>query len=174
MIIFLVGYMGCGKTSLGRKLARRLGCRFLDTDVRIEELEGAEINDIFRYEGEDYFRKAERRVLEQIVEEGGNLVVSTGGGLPVWQDNMAYLNRMGETVYIRRPAVQIASRLSPYGRWKRPKLRGLEGDELVEFMTRDMATREPFYSQAKWIFDGAEMDDDHLLEEMISSMQKNG
>ncbi len=174
MIIFLVGYMGCGKTSLGRKLARRLGCRFLDTDVRIEELEGAEINDIFRYEGEDYFRKTERRVLEQIVEEGGNLVVSTGGGLPVWQDNMAYLNRMGETVYIRRPAVQIASRLSPYGRWKRPKLRGLEGDELVEFMTRDMATREPFYSQAKWIFDGAEMDDDHLLEEMISSMQKNG
>ena len=174
MIIFLVGYMGCGKTSLGRKLARRLGCRFLDTDARIEELEGAEINDIFRYEGEDYFRKTERRVLEQIVEEGGNLVVSTGGGLPVWQDNMAYLSRRGETVYIRRPAVQIASRLSPYGRWKRPKLRGLEGDELVEFMTRDMATREPFYSQAKWIFDGAEMDDDHLLEEMISSMQKNG
>lgn len=166
--------MGCGKTSLGRKLARRLGYRFVDTDACIEELEGAEINDIFRYAGEEYFRKAERRVLEQLVENGDDLIVSTGGGLPVWQDNMAYLNRMGETVYIRRPAAQIASRLSPYGRWKRPKLRGLEGDELVEFMTRDMAAREPFYSQAKWIFDGAESDDDHLLEEMISSMQKNG
>lgn len=166
--------MGCGKTSLGRKLARRLGYRFIDTDARIEELEGAEINDIFRYEGEDYFRKAERRVLEQLVEEGGDLIVSTGGGLPTWQDNMAFMNRTGETLYIRRPAAQIASRLSPYGRWKRPKLRGLEGEALVEYMTRDMASREPFYSQAKWILEGESKDDERLLEEAVLNLRRNG
>lgn len=79
--------------------------------------------DIFHYAGEEYFRKAERGMLEQLIASGDDLVVSTGGGLPVWADNMARMNGAGLTVYIRRSAEQIAARLSPHGRWKRPKLR---------------------------------------------------
>ena len=120
MIVFLVGYMGCGKTTIGRRLARRLGYDFADTDDRIEKQEGADVCDIFHYAGEEYFRKAEREMLEQLIASGDDLVVSTGGGLPVWADNMARMNGAGLTVYIRRSAEQIAARLSPHGRWKRP------------------------------------------------------
>lgn len=82
MIVFLVGYMGCGKTTIGRRLARRLGYDFADTDDRIEKQEGADVCDIFHYAGEEYFRKAERGMLEQLIASGDDLVVSTGGGLP--------------------------------------------------------------------------------------------
>ena len=116
MIVFLVGYMGCGKTTIGRRLARRLGYDFADTDDRIEKQEGADVCDIFHYAGEEYFRKAERGMLEQLIASGDDLVVSTGGGLPVWADNMARMNGAGLTVYIRRSAEQIAARLSPHGR----------------------------------------------------------
>ena len=95
MIVFLVGYMGCGKTTIGRRLARRLGYDFADTDDRIEKQEGADVCDIFHYAGEEYFRKAERGMLEQLIASGDDLVVSTGGGLPVWADNMARMNGAG-------------------------------------------------------------------------------
>ena len=113
--LFLVGYMGCGKSTIGRKLAQRIGADFVDTDNRIEDLEGAQVFDIFRYQGEGYFRKCERMVLEELVDEEA-VVVSTGGGLPTWEDNMARMNEVGETIFLRRTAENIASRLSPYGR----------------------------------------------------------
>ena len=133
--LFLIGYMGCGKSTLGRRLARRLGGEFADTDALIERREGASVADVFRYEGEERFREVEREVLEQTLA-GTAAVVSTGGGLPVWRDNMARMNAAGFTVYLRREAEQIARRLSPYGRQKRPRLRGLGDAELVEFMSR--------------------------------------
>ncbi|MBR0330193.1 MAG: shikimate kinase, partial [Alistipes sp.] len=85
--LFLVGYMGCGKSTIGRKLARRLGVPFIDTDSRVEEREGATVFDIFHYEGESYFRQVEREVMESAAQEG-MAVISTGGGLPAWSDNM--------------------------------------------------------------------------------------
>ena len=164
MIVFLVGYMGCGKTTIGRRLARRLGYDFADTDDRIE-----------KQEGEEYFRKAERGMLEQLIASGDDLVVSTGGGLPVWADNMVRMNGAGLTVYIRRSAEQIAARLSPHGRWKRPKLRGLDDRELVEFMSRNMAEREPFYGQAALTIDGGAMSDDEILEFITEKLkERNG
>ena len=160
--LFLIGYMGCGKSTLGRRLARRLGAEFADTDALIERREGASVADVFRYEGEERFREVEREVLEQTLA-GTAAVVSTGGGLPVWRDNMARMNAAGFTVYLRREAEQIARRLSPYGRQKRPRLRGLDDAELVEFMSRDMAAREPFYAQAQLIVDCGELSDDEVV-----------
>ena len=81
--LFLVGYMGCGKSTLGRKLARRLGVPFADTDALVERREGASVADVFRYEGEAFFRRIEREVLEETIGAGEAAVVSTGGGLPV-------------------------------------------------------------------------------------------
>ena len=76
--LFLVGYMGCGKSTLGRKLARRLGVDFIDTDALVEEREGASVADVFRYEGEERFREAERRVLDEVIAGASFAVVSTG------------------------------------------------------------------------------------------------
>ena len=130
--LFLIGYMGCGKSTLGRKLARRLGIGFVDTDTLVEEQAGAPVADVFRYEGEARFREAEREALERAIAAGGEAVVSTGGGLPTWGDNMQRMNGVGHTVFLRRSAAQIASRLSPYGRRKRPRLRGLDDAGLLQ------------------------------------------
>lgn len=165
--LFLVGYMGCGKSTLGRKLARRLGVAFVDTDALVEQREGAAVADVFRYEGEEHFRQVEREVLEEVIASEDAAVVSTGGGLPVWGDNMQRMNEAGDTVYLRRSAEQIARRLSPYGRQKRPRLRGLSDDELVGFMERDMAAREPFYTQARLIIDCTETSDEELVERIL-------
>lgn len=167
-LIFLVGYMGCGKSTLGRRLARRLGVPFVDTDSRVEEREGASVSDLFRYEGEQRFREIEREVLDAAIAGNDSAVISTGGGLPVWGDNMARMNAAGCTVYLRRSAENIAGRLSPYGRRKRPRLQGLNDEELVAFMTRDMASREPFYSRAKLILACDSLPDDELVERIVA------
>ena len=167
-ILFLTGYTGCGKTSLGRKVAQRLKVRFVDTDSEIEREEQASVSDIFRYEGEEHFRMAEQSLLRRISNEECEMIVSTGGGLPVWADNADYMNEIGTTVYIRRPAEQIARRLTPYGRAKRPRLHGLNDTEIVEFMERDIAMREPFYAKAKFTLDGTQYNDNELIDQLIT------
>ena len=168
MKLFLVGYMGCGKSSLGRKIAKRANMHFVDMDSMIEEREGASVSDIFRYEGEEYFRGKERELIEETALASDDVVVSTGGGVPAWRDNMQRMNEIGVVVYLRRTAEQIASRLSPHGRQKRPKLRGLNDEELVTFMRENMAEREPFYSQAKYCIDCATMSDEELIDNILS------
>ena len=145
--LFLIGYMGCGKSTLGRKLARRLAVGFADTHALIEQREGASVAEIYELAGADYFRRAERAVLDELIASDRAAVVSTGG----------------TTVYLRRPVEQIVRRMSPYGRQKRPRLRGLSDDEAVEFMRRDMADREPYYAQARWIVDCAGKTDAELV-----------
>lgn len=169
-MLFLVGYMGCGKSTLGRKLARRLGVPFVDTDALVEEREGASVADLFRYEGERRFREVERETLDRVIAENPIAVVSTGGGLPTWSDNMACMNAAGHTIYLRRSAEQIACRLSPYGRRKRPRLQGLDGEELVAFMARDMAQREPFYGQATLVVDCDKLSDEELVERIVEQV----
>ena len=116
MKLFLVGYMGCGKSTLGKKLAKRANYEFVDMDSLIEQREGATIADIFHYAGEEYFRQKERELIEELGAADGNYIVSTGGGVPTWQDNMERMNALGESVYLHRTAQNIASRLSPHGR----------------------------------------------------------
>ena len=171
MKLFLIGYMGCGKSSLGKKLAKRADFEFVDMDSIIEQREGAPIADIFHYAGEEYFRNTERAVIEELGEADGNYVISTGGGVPAWKDNMERMNTIGSTVYLRRTAQQIASRLSPHGRQKRPKLRGLNDEELVEFMTKNMAEREPFYSKATHVIECASYSDEEIIEIILSKLQ---
>lgn len=165
--LFLVGYMGCGKSTIGRKLARALHLEFVDTDHRIEEREGATVIDIFHYEGEERFRTIEREVLEEVIAIEQASVVSTGGGLPAWGDNMERMNEMGRTIYLKRSAENIASRLSPYGRQKRPRLRGLNDEELVIFMREDMAKRDPYYSQATQVVACEGKSDEEIIREII-------
>ena len=169
--LFLVGYMGCGKSTFARRIARRLEVEWADTDREVEQSAGASVCDLVRYEGEARFREAERAALDRLIDEGRVGVVATGGGLPVWRDNMERMNGAGLTVYLRRPAEQIACRMSPYGRQRRPRLRGLSDEELVAFMHRDMAEREAFYARAQLVFDCAAASDDELLDRIVEALQ---
>lgn len=168
--LFLVGYMGCGKSTLARRTARRLGVASVDTDAAVEQREGASVSDIFRYEGEERFREIEREVLDALIDEGCP-VIATGGGLPTWRDNMERMNAAGLTVYLRRSAESISRRLSPYGRQKRPRLQGLSDEELVGFMKRDMEAREPFYSRAQVTIDCDAMTDDEAVERVVEQLR---
>ena len=172
MKLFLIGYMGCGKSSLGRKLAKAADMEFVDMDSLIEQREGAAVSDIFRHEGEEYFRGLERAIIDELSVSDGDMILSTGGGAPAWQDNMAKINSVGQSFYLRRTAEQIASRLSPHGRQKRPKLRGLNDEELVAFMCENMAEREPYYMQATHCIDCAERSDAELIEYILSIIKE--
>ncbi len=164
MILFLVGYAGSGKSTLGRHLARRLSCQVVDTDKRVEQMVGASVADIFHYEGEEYFRQAEREALESALSSGDTLIISTGGGLPTWRDNMEWMNGVGVTIYLKRTPEQILSRLSAYGREKRPMFRGKSDEELLEFMREQMAMREEYYAKSKISIDCTSMSDDAAVE----------
>lgn len=165
----MVGYAGSGKSTLAKRLSRRLQLKMIDTDKRVEMLEGATIADIFYYQGEEYFREAERRVLESIESEG-NVIVATGGGLPTWGDNMAWMREHGLVVYLRRSAEQILSRLSDYGREKRPMFRGKSDEELLEFMREQMAEREEYYSEADITVECTTLSDDDVVEKIVNEL----
>ncbi len=158
--------MGCGKSTIGRKLSAHLGCDLVDTDHLIEQREGCSVADIFERHGEAYFRSAERSVLEELLLREGDCVVSTGGGLPMWGDNMERMNgeRNAMTIYLRRSAENIASRLSPAGRFKRPKLRGLSDDEMVAFMRKNIAERDSVYNLATIVIEANPMSDSAILK----------
>ena len=175
MIVFLVGYMGCGKTTIGRRLARRLGYDFADTDDRIEKQEGADVCDIFHYAGEEYFRKAERGMLEQADRFGrrpggfhGRRASRLGG------QHGPYERSRSDGLYppfcgADRSAFESSRTLEA------PQVEGLDDRELVEFMSRNMAEREPFYGQAALTIDGGAMSDDEILEFITEKLkERNG
>ncbi len=160
--------MGCGKSTIARKLVQRLGWKMVDTDQLIEQREECSVAEIFESKGEEYFRQCERSLVEELAQEKESCVVSTGGGLPIWGDNMECLNRVGVSVYISRTAENIASRLSPRGRHKRPKLRGLSDDELIEFMSAGIAQREPVYSKATLILEAVPLSDEDIVAQIVT------
>ena len=166
MVIFLIGYAGSGKSSMGKRLARRLGLRLIDTDKVVEQNEGASVADIFYFGGESYFRSAERRAVEQVVTENEECIIATGGGLPVWEDNMEWLNSHGVTIYLKRDAESILRRLSAYGREKRPMFRGKSDEELLQFMHEHLAEREPLYLKADIVIDCDQMSDWELADRL--------
>ena len=172
MRLYLIGYMGTGKSTIGHKIAKRCEVPFLDTDKMVEEAEGAEVADIITYAGEEYFRNAERTALEKTAEKEC-VVVSTGGGLPVWGDNQQWIAEHGVSVYLKRTPEQIISRLSPHGRYKRPKLRGLNDEELLQVMREGIAEREPIYSKADIVIDCSQVSDWEITDRLCDYIKNN-
>ena len=145
-LLFLVGFMGCGKTTMGRKLAATLGYEFIDLDHALEAHAGMPIPEYFSTHGEDEFRKLESAILKETAYPE-NAVVSTGGGLPCFFDNMDWMNAHGQSVYMKLTPKALASRLE-HAKTPRPVLQGKKGEELVAFIESKLAERESFYSQA--------------------------
>ena len=168
MKLFLVGYAGSGKSTFARHLSRRLAAKCVDTDKCVEQMVGATIADIFFYEGEEYFRRSEREALERVTDQEGDAIIATGGGLPIWSDNMEWMNSRGVTIYLRRSAEQILGRLSEFGRQKRPLFRGKNDEELLEFMHQQMAEREVYYAKAQIVIDCTSLSDEAAVEHIVN------
>ena len=151
-LIFLTGFMGCGKTTLGRKLASRLGYDFIDLDHAFEKQEGIIIAEFFSKFGEDVFREKESALLKQTTYPA-RAVISTGGGLPCFFDNMEWMNAHGKTIYIKLSPKTLADRLE-HEKHKRPVLNGRNEKELIDFIEEKLSERDKFYSQASIIADG--------------------
>lgn len=172
-MIFVVGYAGSGKSSMGRRLARRLNMGFVDTDRLVEQMVGASIADIFHYEGEEYFRNAEREAIEHVVASHDDVIVATGGGLPTWRDNMPWMKRHGFVVYLRRRAEQIIARMSAHGRERRPLFSGKSDEELLDFMHTQMAQREAYYAQAHLAVDCTSLSDEKVIEHIVNQIVRH-
>ncbi len=144
--VILVGYMCAGKTTVGKALAKRLGRTFYDLDWYIEERYHTKVPEIFARQGEAKFRDMERRMLHEVAEFE-DIVLSCGGGTPCFFDNMEYMNSVAATFYLKACADTILRHLA-MSRGERPLLRGKSPDELREFVTAQLAEREPHYARA--------------------------
>ncbi len=160
--IILVGFMGSGKTYLGRSLAQQMGLRFYDLDTLVEESTGKTVSAIFSGMGEEAFRQAERESLLRILQED-QLVLSTGGGAPAYRDQMDLMNRSGLTVYLRCHPRTLYERLKNAPE-ERPLLRGLSGDSLLEYIRSTLDSREAWYNQARLIIQADELNPMSLYE----------
>ncbi|MDR2361367.1 MAG: shikimate kinase [Prevotellaceae bacterium] len=145
--ISLIGFMGCGKTTVGRQLAQVLQRTFFDTDAVVEELEGKTVFDVFAAVGEARFRRYEFRVMRQLLPPICPCVMACGGGLPCASGAMAYLNQYSVTVYLQAPVDVLCARLQGCMA-QRPLLRG--AGDLRGVVEQLLAQREPFYRQAQW------------------------
>ncbi len=159
--------MGCGKSTMGRKLARQLQFDFVDLDKQIEQETGMGIVDYFGLHGEDKFRQLERDILQK-TDFSANEVIATGGGTPCYFDNMVWMNQHGQTVYLSMDPKALANRLIN-SKSERPLIKGLNYDQLLNFITLKLGSREAFYHQARFIVSAADLTAEKLAGYLNSS-----
>jgi shikimate kinase len=147
--IILVGFMGCGKSTLGKQIAKDLSMEFMDMDDEIENMECLSVAEIFKKHGETYFRNLETALLKSFQSQTG-LVISTGGGAPCFNDNMTTINSIGKSVYIKLSPEVLVDRLKNE-KSKRPLIANLSDKELLEFIEGKLKVRESFYLLANEI-----------------------
>ncbi|GAB4134100.1 MAG: shikimate kinase [Bacteroidia bacterium] len=148
MRIFLIGFMGAGKTSIGSELASVMGLKFIDLDQQIEAKYGKDIPSIFSTDGEEHFRDLERQTLNELLESD-NYVLACGGGTPCFFDNMDKMNEAGITIYLKWSTDSLTERLLQDAD-KRPLLAGKNEHELWTFIHETLEDREPDYLKARY------------------------
>lgn len=165
MKIFLIGFMGSGKTFWGKKWSDRSYFDFYDLDNVIETEQDRSIASIFEKDGEDHFRQIETAALQRYSEKD-NYILACGGGTACYNDNMKWMNENGVTVYLSAPAHYIYNRVEAE-KMKRPLISNLIKAQLYLFIEQKLKEREPFYSQAKIILQVQELDDNFVPEFII-------
>lgn len=176
--IYLIGYMGAGKTTIGRILADKLGWHFVDLDNAFHEIHGLSTADYIRTYGIDDFRRKEKYVVEDLAElPYEHVIYATGGGYPCWEDNMECLHELGTSFYIRWQPEHLAKRLMLTDLDDRPILQGRTEEELLRFIRPQLQAREEFYTQADYIIDApvhdiSEDDDLHIAEQLFNIIQQ--
>jgi shikimate kinase len=168
--VFLTGFMGCGKTTLGSKLAKALRWTFIDLDQYIEKKEKITIQSIFENFGEKAFRKIEQTCLNELLDKEKNTVISLGGGTVCFEDNLERIKKSGCLIFIEMPAISLAQRLEN-SKVKRPLLKNKKGEELIKFINDKLAERSKFYEQADIKVSGINLTP-HRLEHALSEHWK--
>lgn len=168
--IIIIGYMGAGKTTIGRLLAKELGLVFYDLDWYIESRMHRSVARIFDERGEEGFRLIERSMLHEVAEFE-NVVMSCGGGTPCFFDNMQYMNAQGDTVYLKASPETLCRHLL-MGRTVRPLIKGKSPDELMAYIREQTARREEYYMQAKTVMDINLLDNRNKINESVAMLRQ--
>ena len=167
MNIYLIGYMYSGKTTIGHKLAVKLGYQWLDLDQLFELTFHTSIPIFFKRYGEEAFRKLEQKLLHETANKD-NTVISTGGGTPCYFDNIQWMNQHGTTVYFD-VSVETLLRRAAQSKKPRPTLTGMTEEERSQFIRQQLAQRLSFYKKAHIIFPADDPDLDRLVRLVTSS-----
>lgn len=165
--IFLIGYMGSGKTTLGKAYARAMQLQFIDLDWYIEERFHKTVQELFEERKEDGFREIERNMLHEVAEFE-DVIIACGGGTPCFFDNIEYMNGKGETVFLDASPEVLFRRLK-IAKSKRPLLMDKSDEELMDVIQNALRIRIPFYSQAKYVFNAESLKD---REQISCSVQR--
>ena len=168
--IILIGYMGAGKTTVGRALSKELGIPFYDLDWYIESRMRRKVSQIFAERGEEGFRLIERSMLHEVAEFE-NVVISCGGGTPCFFDNIDYMNQQGQVVYLRCEPEVLHKHLM-MGKTERPLLKGKSPEELTAFIKEQLEKREPFYSKAQHTLDVSLMDNYEKIAITVAKLRE--
>lgn len=167
--IIIMGYMGSGKTTLGKALSKSLGMPFYDLDWYIESRMRKTIKQLFEERGEEGFRQIEYRMLHEVAEFE-HVILSCGGGTPCFFDNIDYMNRQGETVFLKASPEVLYGHLK-MGRTVRPLLLGKTPEEVKAFIGTQLKEREPFYTQAKHTLDVSLMDSYGKIQATVDQLK---
>ncbi|MFW6389146.1 MAG: shikimate kinase [Marinilabiliaceae bacterium] len=166
--IYLIGFMGSGKSTLGKVLARLLNYSFIDLDHYIEKKEGLTVAEIFSRHGEERFRALERLSIHETAQKG-HAVVATGGGAPCFFDNMDFMNQHGTTIYLKISPENLARRLAP-ARAHRPLLADKSENELLTFIKQRLEERTPFYQRANFVADTETLSPEETARYIVQSI----
>ncbi len=163
MRIFIIGYMGAGKSTVGKRLANKLSIPFVDLDDAFEAKYRYSIPRFFEHFGEERFREFENQCLKEIILEHDTAVISTGGGTACSDRNMLLMNSEGTTVYIKMTPKSLAHRLI-HARRLRPVVRDIQNEDMLAFVEDQLSEREPFYTKASVTIKGEDLDLEELVE----------
>ena len=164
--IYLVGFMGCGKSTIAEKLSKEINFKHIDTDSIIEEQNSISISEIFKNKGEKYFRNEEYKILEKILNQK-RIVVSTGGGFVCRRDIMNKINKNNLSIYLKLSADNLHKRLKSNYK-KRPLLSNIEAEKLKYFINSLLIKREEFYAKSRIIIDCNELNKKEILRKINS------
>lgn len=168
MRIFLIGFMGSGKTTFGKQLSAVLGLPFVDLDERIETATGMSISEIFKRKGEESFRKIEAVRLREVIAAEENLILACGGGTPCYFDNITFINSSGISIWLNTPKEVMAERLLNESAL-RPLINGLSEQKLKEFIDDRLEQRLAFYNQASVVVDLSSI----TIEELVHKIKNH-
>ncbi|AZI56400.1 shikimate kinase [Epilithonimonas vandammei] len=152
MIISLLGYMGSGKSHVSKNLSKKLNFPLIDLDQKISEENLLSIPEIFQTKGEIFFRKEEKRVLENILNEEKDIILSLGGGTPVYYNNMDLINEKSKSIFLRASVKTLTERVL-LQKNTRPLIAKLNDDDIPEFIAKHLFERNPFYSKSHFTVD---------------------
>lgn len=152
MIISLLGYMGSGKSHVSKNLSKKLNFPLIDLDQKISEENLLSIAEIFQTKGEIFFRKEEKRVLENILNEEKDIILSLGGGTPVYYNNMDLINEKSKSIFLRASVKTLTERVL-LQKNTRPLIAKLNDDDVPEFIAKHLFERNPFYSKSHFTVD---------------------